>query len=229
MGGGEYLDILILAMIAAFIIFRLRGVLGRRTGHERRPSADPFGRSSEAERSKDNVIALPEREAGREGTTPSPAEKRELTPVEAGVNEIRAVDRGFDPESFVGGAKAAFEMIVTSFALGDLSSVKPFLSKEVYENFSEAVADRLKVKETLETTVVGFTSAQITDARLDGRNAVVTVKFVTEQINATRDRDGKVVEGDPEKPIEVTDIWTFSRDTRSRDPNWALIETSTPA
>lgn len=229
MGGGEYLDILILAMVAAFIIFRLRSVLGRRTGHERRPTTDPFARPSEAEHGKDNVIALPDRDASGEGATASPAEKRELTPVETGINEIRAADRSFEPETFVAGGKAAFEMIVTSFAKGDLSSVKPFLAKDVYENFSEAIDERLKAKESLETTVVGFTSAQITDARLDGRNAVVTVKFVTEQVNVTRDRDGKVVEGDPQKPVEVTDIWTFARDTRSRDPNWSLIETGTPA
>jgi predicted lipid-binding transport protein (Tim44 family) len=222
---GNYLDILILAMLAAFIIFRLRSVLGRRTGHERPPS-DAFSRSLETDkkaRDRDNVVALPERDDAKE----KPA-KEPTTPLEKGVAAIRAADPSFDEAGFIEGAKAAFEMIVTSFAMGDLSKVKAFLAKDVYENFADAVEERLKAKETLETTVVGFKSAALTDARMVERNAQVTVKFVSEQINASRDRNGAVIDGNPETPVDVTDIWTFARDTRSRDPNWALIETSSP-
>lgn len=228
---GNYLDILILAMLAAFIIFRLRSVLGRRTGNERQPG-DSFSRSLETDKSKDkksrdrdNVVPLPERdETGAE----KPAVKEPKTPLEKGVAAIQAVDASFDEVGFLDGAKGAFEMIVTSFAMGDLGKVKAFLAKEVYDNFADAVEERLKAKETLETTVVGFKAASLMEARLADRNAQVTVKFVSEQINATRDRNGAVIDGDPEKPVDVTDIWTFARDTRSRDPNWALVETSSP-
>lgn len=221
--GGGFFDIIILALLAAFIIFRLRSVLGKRTGHER-PQPDPFGRSTEPDSKSDNVVPLPDREAtdGR----PDPSEPvAPQTPLEAGVFAIRSVDETFDPTEFVNGAKSAFEMIVTSFALGDLSNVKAFLGKDVYDRFSDAVEERLKAKETLETTVVGFTNAELVEASLAGRMATVTVNFVSEQINATRDRNGDVIDGDPEQPVAVTDVWTFSRDTRSRDPNWTLVET----
>jgi len=227
---GNYLDILILAMLAAFIIFRLRSVLGRRTGHERPPN-DAFSRSMESEkkpadkksRDRDNVVPLPERDDARE----KPA-KEPTTPLEKGVAAIQAADPSFTEAGFIEGAKTAFEMIVTSFAMGDLGKVKAFLAKDVYENFADAVEERLKAKETLETTVVGFKSAALVDAQMNDRTAHVTVKFVSEQINASRDRNGTVIDGDPETPVDVTDIWTFARDTRSRDPNWALIETSSP-
>lgn len=228
---GNYLDILILAMLAAFIIFRLRSVLGRRTGHER-PSSDAFSRSLETDkkpadkksRDRDNVVNLPERD---EAAKDKPA-KEPTTPLEKGVAAIQAADPSFDEAGFLEGAKAAFEMIVTSFAMGDLGKVKAFLAKDVYENFADAVEERLKAKETLETTVVGFKSATLMDAQVADRTALVTVKFVSEQINASRDRNGTVIDGDPETPIDVTDIWTFGRDTRSRDPNWALVETGSP-
>ncbi|MHA1536884.1 MAG: Tim44/TimA family putative adaptor protein [Alphaproteobacteria bacterium] len=223
---GEYLDILILAAVAAFIIFRLRGVLGRRTGNERTPPEAPG--AGEKSGSADNVIALADREAKAERGKEKAKSKKALGPLAKGFEAIAGADASFDPENFVAGAKSAFEMIVTSFAMGDLGKIKTFLTKEVYENFSDAVEERLKAEETLETTVVGFQSATISGARMEGRHAFVTVKFVSEQINATRDAESNVVAGDAETPVDVIDIWTFTRDTKSRDPNWALAETSTP-
>ena len=226
--GGEYLDILILAMLAAFIIFRLRSVLGRRTGQERQPP-DAIAHPSEAEKkAADNVVQLPDRDETEKPKAAPKKDKKPASPLEVGIADIAAADARFEPEGFISGAKAAFEMIVTSFAMGDLGKIKAFLAKDVYENFADAVEERLKAKETLETTVVGFKSASIIDARMAGRDATVTVKFVSEQINATRDRNSAVIDGDAETPIDVTDIWTFVRDTRSRDPNWALVETSSP-
>lgn len=223
----QYLDILILAGVAAFIIFRLRGVLGRRTGNERTPPKPPEQAKTSAR--SDNVIALADRDAKAETEKGKPKRKKALGPLAKGFEAIAEADPNFDPENFVAGAKSAFEMIVTSFAMGDLGKIKSFLTKEVYENFADAVEERLKAKETLETTVVGFQSATISAARMEDRNAFVTVKFVSEQINATRDADGNVVAGDAETPVDVTDIWVFTRDTSSRDPNWALVETSTPS
>lgn len=221
---GEYIDILIFAMIAAFVFFRLRSVLGRRTGHERRPQ-DVFA-PAEREAARENVLSLPERERQREAA--AFAEKIAGTPLEAGLTQIKLADRDFDPTQFIAGARNAFEMIVTAFAEGNLAKVKPFLARDVYDNFAEAVAQRQRAGHTAETTVVGIKSSDIIDARMDGRTAVVTVKFVSEQINVTRDKAGEVVEGDPTMVNDVTDLWTFTRDTRSRDPNWTLVETHSP-
>jgi len=221
---GQYFEILIFAAFAAFIIFRLRSVLGRRTGHERRhPDAfSPRAGDREAVRERDNVVHLPEPEDGAEADSEVPR-----SPLEAGLTQIQLADRNFGTEAFLDGARAAFEMIVAAFAEGDLAPVKAYLNRDVYDNFADAVQARYDAREVLETTLVGIKSVAIVDARMDGRTALISVKFVSEQINVTRDREGKIVDGDPDAVTEITDIWTFARDSRSRDPNWVLVETTT--
>lgn len=209
------LTILLFAMVAAVLIFRLRSVLGRRTGHERPP--ETARRSRPADAQDDKVVSLPERRAD---------EAMQGSPLDAAIAQIQVADRGFDPEEFLVGARVAFEMIVGAFAHGDKSALRPLLSDEVYENFANAVDAREQRKEQLETTLVSIREATIVDARLDGRTALVTVRFVSEQINVTRNADGAVVDGDPDHVTRISDVWTFGRNTRSRDPNWALVETS---
>jgi len=209
--GSELIQILLFAGVAAFLIFRLRSVLGRRTGHERR--YDPTDHGPVA--NNDKVIQLPDRDV--RDTTDSP--------IEAGLAQIKVAERNFDPEEFLVGARVAFEMVVTSFAKGDKETLRPLLSDEVYDNFATAIDQRESRDETLETTLVAIKESEFLEARLDGRIAYVVVRFVTEQINVTRDADGKVVEGDAEHVTRITDIWTFARNTRSRDPNWTLVET----
>jgi predicted lipid-binding transport protein (Tim44 family) len=119
-------------------------------------------------------------------------------------------------------------MIIDAFAAGDAATLRPLLNNEVFDNFSNAIRARQQANETLRTTLVGITTAEILEAELQGRMAVVTVKFVSDQINVTHDSAGKVVEGDPAAVTSVTDIWTFSRNTRSRDVNWTLIATRSP-
>ena len=216
---------LIFAAVAAFVLFKLRSVLGRREGHEQRPP-DVF---AEAERSStgdagkdaagDNVVHMPNRQ-GRETPDIDPN-----SPVGQGVRDIQAADGSFDAGQFLDGAKAAFEMIVGAFARGDREALRPLLAPNVFVNFDKAIADREKAGETLETTFIGFKSAKVTNAEMQGRIARVTVTFVSEQSNAVRDGDGNVVDGDPAAIEKITDIWTFARDTRSRDPNWQLVET----
>jgi predicted lipid-binding transport protein (Tim44 family) len=236
MGDGvQFLDIIIFAAIAVFLGLRLRGVLGRRTGNERQ-QRDPFKRPvpesrDETDRDKagrDKVIPLPDR--NRTPTAePAPAD---IAKPEAGglpgLAQIRAADPSFDPQGFLGGARAAFEMIVGAFAAGDAAALKPLLSDEVFENFNGAIKARTKAKETLETTLVGISSAEIVEAELQGRSALVTVKFVSEQINVTKDAEGRIVDGDPATVAAITDIWTFARNTRARDPNWTLVATRSP-
>jgi len=117
---------------------------------------------------------------------------------------------------------------VGAFAAGDAAALKPLLSDEVFENFNGAIKARAKAKETLETTLVGISSAEIVEAELQGRTALVTVKFVSEQINVTKDAEGRIVDGDPATVAAITDIWTFARNTRARDPNWTLVATRSP-
>lgn len=227
MGDGiQFLDIILIAAIAAFLVFRLRNVLGRRNGSEQRPKYDPFRKRSAEEAGEDKVIALPDRGAQADSQTAGKMpDGPEASPLEQGLTQIKLADRNFDPEGFVGGAKVAFEMIITAFAGGDAKTLRPLLSNDVFEDFSGAIKSRLDKQETLESTLVGITEADIIEADLQGKTAFVTVKFVSEQINVTRNPAGDVVEGDPSGVATVTDIWTFARNTRSRDPNWTLVAT----
>jgi predicted lipid-binding transport protein (Tim44 family) len=222
MSDGNYvLEIILLAMVAGFIILRLRSVLGRRTGNEP-PRPSPPARPGPEE---DKVIALPDRNRrpdGAEAAMPS-------GPAGAGLRQIKLADPRFDVNDFIAGAKAAYEMIVTAFAAGDLATLKPLLNQEVFDNFRRAIEQRKAAGQRLETRLVGIKRVDLLEAELKGRTAEVTVKFVSELINATYDADNKVVAGNAGAVDEVTDIWSFARDIRSSDPNWFLAATSTPS
>ena len=230
MEGFAFLDIIFFAMVAGFLILRLRSVLGRRTGNEKPPfsSRPPVPPREGAEPVPDNVTRFPKPAPELEGTAkPASPVAAEATgsPLEAGLAQIRIADPSFDPRGFTQGARAAFEMTVGAFAAGDTGALRPLLSDEVYENFAAAIRDRQAAKHTLETTLVGINNAQIVEARLDGRTAFVTVKFVTEQVNVTKNAAGEVIDGDSNQVTTVTDVWTFARNTKSRDPNWVLVAT----
>ncbi len=229
MGDGNFLEILVFAAIAAFLVFRLRSVLGKRTGHQEPPKYDPFRKDKGEEAGQDKVIQLPDRAAGGEAAEAEDVSAEELgatgSPAAAGLTQIKLADREFDPEGFVTGAKVAFEMVVASFAQGDSRALRPLLSNDVYEDFTSAIKAREEANETLETTLVGINEAEIIEAELQGKTAFVTVKFVSEQVNVTRSAKGEVVDGDESHVATITDIWTFARNTRSRDPNWTLVAT----
>jgi len=237
MGSGfQLIDIIIFAAIAAFLVLRLRSVLGKRSGHEGEAGGnklDPF-RQKPGQDSGDKVIPLPDR--AREGAQePAPGDEDLGAPgpslgeasLAGSLTQIKLADRGFEPESFVAGAKAAFEMTIGAFAQGDTRTLRPLLSNDVFEDFSNAIKGRETARETLETTLVGIREAEIIEAELQGKTAFVTVKFVSDQINVTRNAKGEVVDGDPSQVSGNTDIWTFARNTRSRDPNWTLVATGT--
>jgi len=214
----HYFDIILFAMVAGFLILRLRSVLGRRTGQERRRN-NPFLRQPEP--SGDKVVPLGPRVAVPPPTATAPPGDA----VAAGLAAIHNADPEFDPAHFVDGARVAFEMIVAAFAAGDKAKLRPLLSDEVYRPFSAAIDERDAAKETLETRILGMKQLDIVEAQLAGRWARVTLKIVSDQINVIRAHDGSIVDGDPDHPIEKTDFWTFARDTRSTDPNWALVAT----
>jgi predicted lipid-binding transport protein (Tim44 family) len=147
------------------------------------------------------------------------------TPVAAGLDEIARAEPGFDVQVFLEGAKAAYEMIVTAFAQGDRKTLRTLLSKEVYEGFERALVDRERRGERVETTFVSIDRAEIENVEVKGRIAQVTVRFLSKLITATRDAQGRVIDGDPETVVDVTDVWTFARPLGTRDPNWQLVAT----
>jgi predicted lipid-binding transport protein (Tim44 family) len=223
MGEGHFLDIIFLAMVAAFVFFRLRSVLGRRTGHERQ-RGEGFGNGGQGD---DNVVRMPKRpsDAAAGEKTDTTGLWAEESPVGAGLTQIKIADHNFEPESFLGGARAAYEMIVEAFAAGDQDALRGLLGDEVYGNFCAAIDERAARGETLESSIVAINKTDIVEARLNGQIAEVTVKFVSHMISVLRGADGEPAPGQMTGAREVTDIWTFARDTRSRDPNWQLVET----
>jgi predicted lipid-binding transport protein (Tim44 family) len=214
----QYFDIILFAMVAGFLVLRLRSVLGRRTGNERR--RDLLARRPRPV--SDKLPPLVESTAVAANPPSSPP----VDTVEKDLDEIRRADPSFEASEFLNGARVAFEMIVRAFAEGDKSALRPLLSDEVFQQFGAAIDERMTAKETLETRILRTDSSDIVEAELLARTAQVTVKLVSHQINMTRAMDGSIVDGDPEHPIEKTDYWTFARDTQSTDPNWVLIATS---
>lgn len=225
--GFQFIDIILFAMIAAFLILRLRNVLGRHR-HDGRPEEGGFEPGTPISPKDDNVISLPDA-AGDAGTITdldTPLEDRPPeTPLDAGFTQIKIASPDFDREEFMVGARTAFEMIIQAFAEGDRDLLKSLLSEEVYGNFEAAITSRENANEKLENTLIRIVSADPLEAYIDGTVSNVTVKMVTEQINVTRNAEGEVVDGDPEHITEITDIWTYSRDTNTSDPNWALTAT----
>ena len=188
----EYIDIILLAMIAGFIFLRLRGILGKKTGFE------------------EDIDSSFAHEA-------PPAKPR----VDLNANTF---DENAKKE-FVKGAKIAYETIITNFASGKLRDVKSLLDKNVYQQFEEAIKDRNEKKLSSETTFIGINSAEVKEPQQNKNMLEVTVEFVSEIISCVKDKDNKVISGDPEKIKKVLDTWKFSKDTRSSNPNWLLIDT----
>ena len=237
---------LLFLIVAVVAIFKLRSVLGRRTGDEEARYERQARASQEArERAaaiKDKVVTMPRREQ-REGTTVAAQDQVKTADAEARVKvyaagntsleksllDVAKADPTFDPDGFLRGAKQAYEMIVTAFAEGNRKMLKDLLSREVYDGFVGAIADRETRAEQIDQSFVGINKAEIVEAELKGSTAQITVNFVSQLISATRDSSGAVIAGDPQRIRDVTDIWTFARDTKSRDPNWRLIATQAPA
>jgi len=230
---------LLFLVLAVVIFLRLRNVLGRRTGNER-PPYDPYT-TPDAKRAgppdaNEPVVALPRGRSARapvEASGPSMADiearlerhAAKDSPLGRSLTALMRADPGFDPGQFLDGAKAAYEMVVGAFAEGDVKTLEQLLGEDVLEGFTRAIAEREQRGETLTSTLVGIDKADIIEAEIKDRQAFVTVKFVSELISVTRDADGEVVEGDPKKVREVTDIWTFAREVGSRNPNWKLVAT----
>jgi predicted lipid-binding transport protein (Tim44 family) len=224
---------IIFLALAVFIFLRLRSVLGQRTGRER-PPYDPYAAPDPVRNAaNDKVIPLPPR-------TSEPPKAAEVTKdtgdryagiappgsaIARGLDAIAAVDKGFDAKHFVTGARAAYEMIVTAYAEGDRRALRDLLGREVYDGFDQVIRERESRGETAETRFVSIDVSQITGAELRGKTAQITLRFVSQLVSATRDRNGEVIDGSADRVTSVTDVWTFARDVTSRDPNWKLVAT----
>jgi predicted lipid-binding transport protein (Tim44 family) len=211
MPGSSFLDIVIFALVAVFLGLRLRSVLGRRTGEEP-PPAGAMGNGvigpAPSPRPVGEVVALPAAD-----------------PLTEGINRIRSLDPGFDPKVFLNGAARAFEMIVRAFAHGEEMTLRRLLADDVYAQFSAAIRARRAAGETNLSEFVDLVSVELADAALDGPLARITVKFVSHQRIAIQDATGAIIEGDPDRLMDIVDTWSFGRDLRSTDPNWLLVAT----
>jgi predicted lipid-binding transport protein (Tim44 family) len=237
---------LISLIVAVVVILKLRSVLGRRTGDEEarveRYRAERAQQGAPAT-SSDNVVAMPRRDGvatvpATEETQTDAEERIKTYPgVEAaartGLIDIARLDPAFDPDTFIRGAKQAYEMIVTAFAEGNRKLLKDLLSRDVYDGFTRAITDRESRAEQVDQSFVGIDKADILESEVKSGIASITVRFVSQLISATRDKAGAIINGDTQRIKEVTDIWTFSRDISSAkaraNPNWRLIATQSPA
>ncbi|HEX7791545.1 MAG TPA: Tim44/TimA family putative adaptor protein [Afipia sp.] len=224
---------IIFLALAVFIFLRLRNVLGQRTGDER----PPFDRTARdvLRGGADNVVPLPGKVIDQTPLAPSaePAVAPDRwkgvaesgSALAAGLDQIANDDPSFNAQHFITGAKSAYEMIVLAFANGERRALKDLLSPEVYEGFDTAIKTREQRGEKVETRFASIDKAEIVGAEMRDRAAQITIRFVSQMISATRDKAGTVVDGNPEKLTDVTDVWTFARDIASRDPNWKLVGT----
>jgi predicted lipid-binding transport protein (Tim44 family) len=221
MANSQLFLILVLAMVACIILFRLYSVLGRRTGNEREPDGrwrSLPGAAPASSTSADNVIALPPR-----------AGPQSLDSVQRGLMDIKLADRSFETEHFLSGARRAYEMIVIAYAAGDRATLRPLLSDEVYSAFESVMLARETRQEKTKFEFKGFSDVKIVHAELKARTAEVTVEFSAQYVSSTSNAANVVIEGDPDSVREVVDHWTFARDTGASDPNWILVATHSPA
>ena len=192
-----FIDIILLAMFAGFIILRLRNILGRKTGHQGKPMGGYFPKGMEVLKDIENNEAI------RSGNIDENAKK-----------------------NFLKGAEIAYEQIITSFAKGDKKSLKGLLEKKMFNRFSEVIDERNSKKIKYETTFIGLKSAKILEFKKIENIYKVTVNFVSEIITCVRDQNNKIIEGNPDTIKTVNDVWSFSKNMWSQDPTWYLVDTT---
>ena len=211
-----FIDILIFAAIALFLIFRLRSILGNRDGFEqRRPEKSAFDATAQTENDNTPKKIVPLR---ANKTADKIADGR-------GLEAVRHADSSFRDDEFVQGAASAFGMILQAFADGDLATLRRLLAFDLYEEFAQSVHARTKDGDQLTITVHSINDVQLTDGSVKDFIASVTVTFVSEQSRSVKNSDGDVIEDETEERAVITDVWIFERDTQLNDPNWKLVET----
>jgi len=221
------LPTVIFALVALFVAWKLRSVLGMRQDSERpgelmAPLRRAPGPASAPVAQPDAAPLTPFSQAPADRwkgvAEPNPG-------VWSGLDAIASADRSFSPEAFLSGARVAYDMVVHAFAAGDSDALKSLMAPEAFANFESAIHARADAGHTVSTTVVSIDGATIADAGLAGQIARVSVRFAAKLASVTRDAQGTVVDGSPNAVVDHIDLWTFARDIRSRDPNWQLTAT----
>ena len=213
--GFAFFDIIIFAMLAIYLVFQLRRVLGRKTGIEK-PTANQF--SEERERTAEDETIIPLNSRGQEEIDSA-----------SGITKLRQLDASFNEKEFISGSRSAFSWIVTGFADGDTNRLEPLLGPKLFKSFKQAILERTNAGEKLETNIITIKSAQINEVVVEGHTATVTVEFISDQIKVLRDSEENIIDGDADTIESLTDLWTFNRDITSTNPNWILTRTETPA
>ncbi len=225
-------DLIVYAVVAAGLVFWLRSVLGTRHGEERErpnpltPPPSPAQTVGDPARMKEEAES-PNPQSRIEELAENPGEVMAIDnkTAENGLLDIARADKGFDIDFFLSAAQDAFVLVVEAFAKGEREILQDLLEPSVYEAFDAAIAERQARNETQETEIHAIRRAEVIEARMEGRKAFVTVRFKADETSVTRDKDGEIIEGHPDKTTSMTDIWTFGRDLKSRDPRWFLYET----
>ena len=213
--GFAFFDIIIFAMLAIYLVFQLRRVLGRKTGMEK-PPTNEFTEEKESTSQHENIIPL------HDGN-------QEQTVTASGIARLRQLDTNFNEREFISGSRSAFTWIVSAFADGDAMKLEPLLGPKLFKSFKQAILERTSAGEKLETNIITIKSAQINEVVVDGHTATVTVEFISDQIKVLRDSEENIIDGDADTIESLTDLWTFNRDITSTNPNWILTRTETPA
>ncbi len=227
-------DLLLYIIVAAVLVIWLRNTLGTRHGDERqRPSPFSEQRQDEAADRRGRIVDITDAVSPVADDSPviSPFQGLQIADraAEEGLKEIMRADRTFDPHRFVSGAKDAFPLIVEAFADGDVATLQELLVPNVFHAFEDVIEARAASGETVKTEIHSVRRADIIEARLVERMAFIKIRFTAEETCVIRDRDGRIVSGNPDRLTEMTDVWTFGRDIRGKDPTWHLYETSDDA
>jgi predicted lipid-binding transport protein (Tim44 family) len=212
--GFAFFDIIIFAMLAIYLVFQLRRVLGRKTGMEK-PQTNEFTEENEPTSQHENIIPLN-------------SKNQDEAVSASGITKLRQLDTSFNEKEFISGSRAAFSWIVSAFADGDAVKLEPLLGPKLFKSFEQAIQERAAAGENLETKIVSIKSAQIDEVSVKSNTATVTVEFISDQIKVVRDSEENIVDGDPDTIESLTDLWTFNRDVTSPNPNWILTRTETP-
>jgi len=223
----QVLDIMIYAAIAAFLAYRLWSVLGQREeGDDTSSRPNPFGPAEKPrEEEQEKVLILENKGAAAPVVSALTSAGHAPTSLAGALDKIKETDTSFEEKKFLEGAKFAFQKIVTAFAAGDLEPVGWLLGPNVRDPFEQAIKVRKERGQTLENKIERIVAVDIVGARTEGSFAVVSVEFVTHQVNLLKDSEGRLLDGELHKAEEVRDTWTFRRDMGSSNPNWQLVET----
>lgn len=210
----QFIDIILLAMVAGFLVLRLRSNLGRRTGHEQGPKTF----------SSEKVVSINKNDESQ--TYEHEDEKHHSkNGIDRGISEIINFDPSFNIDEFKSGALKAFEIILYAFSRKDTDTLDSLLSKDVFNAFMTSINEREEACEVLETKIIKVEISKINSIGVKGSLASITLEFISEQVNLINSQDGKLIEGDPDQIESYKDQWTFHKSLNDKDPNWELAST----